>query len=69
MRKPETNIAFVTRLMKQGALEQAFILSAIDSYARLVKESAPIENGLIDGKSWQIVSECMLAALKGRSAA
>ena len=66
-RKPETNQAFVTRLMKQGVLEQAFIISAIDSYARLVKESAPIEHGLIDGRSWQIVADCMLASLKARN--
>jgi len=37
---PETNVEFVTRMMefsRQGALMQAFVLTAIERYAALVK--------------------------------
>lgn len=66
MRKPETNIAFVTRLMNEGILEQAFIISAIDSYARLVKESEPMQHSIIDGRAWQTVADRLLTALDNR---
>ena len=67
MKKPETNIAFVTRLMNEGILEQAFIISAIDSYARLVKErSETLPHSIIDGRAWQTVADRLLMALDNR---
>jgi hypothetical protein len=66
MKKPESNIAFVTRLMKHDALAQVFILSAIDVYARLVQESEPMEHGLIDGVAWKSVAESMSKELNNR---
>ena len=66
MRKPESNQAFIKRLAANNILKEAFILSAIDSYARLVTESEPMEHGLIDGIAWQQVAREILKDLAAR---
>ena len=67
MRKPETNKEFIARLAGyNNVLKEAFIISAIDSYARQVAESEPIEHGLIDGIAWQQVAREILKDLETR---
>lgn len=67
MRKPETNKEFIIRLAGyNNVLKEAFILSAIDSYARQVAESKPIEHGIIDGIAWQQIARDMLSTIAGR---
>ena len=66
MRKPETNIEFLKRIMSVDALKQAFIISAIDSYARHVAESEPIEHGFIDGCAWKDCAQQVLSDLANR---
>lgn len=67
MRKPETNLEFIARLAGyNNVLKEAFIISAIDSYARQVAESERIEHGLIDGAAWQQVAREILKDLETR---
>lgn len=69
MRKPETNKEFIIRLAGyNNVLKEAFIISAIDSYARQVAESEPMEHGLIDGVAWQQIARDMLATIANRGA-
>ena len=65
-RKTETNTAFVKRIMSRDILTEAFIIAAIDSYARHVAESEPIEHGFIDGAAWKARALSVVEELKNR---
>ncbi len=65
-RKPESNQAFIKRLADNNILKEVFIIAAIDSYARQVAESEPIEDGFIDGAAWQQVAREILKDLETR---
>jgi len=65
-RKPETNAAFVKRIMSQDSLMQMFVISALDVYARQILAAEPIEHGLLDGKAWKICAQSMIDELKAR---
>ena len=67
MKKPETNQAFVKRIMSHDILKEAFIIAAIDSYARHVAESEPIEHGFIDGRAWQQCAQAILDDMNART--
>lgn len=66
MRKPETNREFIARLAGYDPMRQAFIISAIDSYARQVAESEPMEHGFIDGVAWQQYAQAILRDIGAR---
>lgn len=66
MRKPETNLEFIARLAGHDPMRQAFIISAIDSYSRLVAESEPMEHGFIDGVAWQQYAQAILRDIGAR---
>lgn len=66
MRKPETNLEFIARLAGYDPMRQAFIISAIDSYARQVAESEPMEHGFIDGRAWQQYAQALLRDIGAR---
>ncbi|KQW61756.1 hypothetical protein [Variovorax sp. Root411] len=57
MNQPQTNVEFITDLMEHsnhGALIQAFVVHAIDRYARLVSAARPedLDTGLVSGHAW-----------------
>lgn len=69
MKKPETNVEFVTRLMEfspTGALSQMFIIAAIDNYSKAVAEDPPIEHSLINGEAWKRTAEWLQEELGSR---
>ncbi len=65
MKKRETNIEFITRLMdfsNQGALMQMFILQAVIYYSQKVEETdvSVFENTLVNGEAWKrCATECL----------
>jgi len=65
-RKPESNQAFIKRLAGNNILKEAFIISAIDSYAREIANSAPIEHGFINGEAWKACAQSVLDDLASR---
>lgn len=53
----QTNVEFITDLMehsRHGALIQAFVIHAIDQYARRVAVARPedLDTGLVSGHAW-----------------
>lgn len=69
MKKPETNIEIVTRMMTfspTGALSQMFIIAAIDNYSKAVAAAPPIEHGLINGEAWKRTAEWIQEELENR---
>ena len=65
--KPETNQAFIKRIMSHDILKEAFIIAAIDSYAREIANGAPIEHGFIDGKAWKACAQSVLDDMNARA--
>jgi hypothetical protein len=65
-RKPESNQAFIKRLAGNNILKEAFIISAIDSYAREIANGAPIEDGLIHSVTWRQCAREILNDLESR---
>ena len=74
-RKPETNQAFVKRIMSHDIMKQVFIIAAIDSYAREVANGAAIESelgenafdyGFISGAAWRQCAQSVLDDLASR---
>lgn len=69
MAKRRTNEELVSDLMNfgpAGALQQAFVLTAIEKYAQQCIAAGPeaFDSGLISGRAWIIAAEHMLAELK-----
>lgn len=57
MNPHQTNVEFITDLMehsRHGALIQAFVIHAIDQYARRVAAARPedLDTGLVSGHAW-----------------
>lgn len=55
--KPQTNVEIVTHLMeysRNGALIQAFVITALEKYASQVVEAGPenFDSGLLSGEAW-----------------
>ena len=67
MRKPETNQAFVKRIMAHDIMKEAFIIAAIDSYARQVSQSEPMAHGFIDGHAWKQCAQSILDDMNART--
>lgn len=65
-RKPESNQAFIKRLANNNILKEAFIIAAIDSYARQVADLEPVEDGLINGVTWRQCAREILKDLETR---
>ncbi len=69
-KRRETNEEFVVRLMNFGpfgAMQQIFILTAIENYAKAVVAAPPMEHGLIDGMTWKKCGEWLLKQQEERS--
>jgi len=54
---PSTNVEFVTELMEfsaHGALIQAFVMQALEQYARRVAETDPqaLDTPMVSGRAW-----------------
>mgnify|MGYP003583987259 CR=1 FL=1 len=54
---PSTNVEFVTELMEfsaHGALIQAFVMQALEQYARRVAETDPqtLDTPMVSGHAW-----------------
>lgn len=64
MKKRKTNVQMLTDLMEfseSGALMQAFIVNAIESYAKQTLKAGPWpENGVLSQEAWR---ECAREAL------
>lgn len=57
MNRRQTNVEFMVELMEysaHGALIQAFVLEALERYARTVAECAPqeLDTPLVSGQAW-----------------
>ena len=57
MRKPPTNVEFVTELMEfsaHGALIQAFVMQALEQYAKRVAAMTPeaLDTPMVSGHAW-----------------
>ena len=65
-RKPETNQAFVKIIMSHDIMKEAFIIAAIDAYAREIANSEPIEHGFINGEAWKACAQSVLDDLASR---
>lgn len=65
-RKPESNQAFIKRIMSHDIMKEVFILAAIDVYAREIANSAPIEHGFINGEAWKACAQSVLDDLASR---
>lgn len=69
MKKPETNIDFVKRLMNYsptGAMSQMFIIAAIDNYSKAIAEAPPMEHPMINGEAWKRTGEWIQEELEKR---
>ena len=66
MPKPMSNKQLLKRLAGDDFLSEVFILTAVESYAKQVLDSAPLEHGLINGDSWQQIAKDMLCAIDAR---
>lgn len=66
MKKPETNTAFVKRIMSDDLFKQMFVIAALDVYARQVLATEPMEHGFIDGVAWKKCAESVLSDLSAR---
>jgi hypothetical protein len=54
----DTNVEFVTKLMeysRRGALIQAFVIHALDSFSKRVAAGKPedFDNAMISGEAWR----------------
>ena len=69
MKKHETNVELVTRLMEvspTGAMSQIFIIAAIDNYSKAVAEAPPMEHSMINGDAWKRTAEWLQEELENR---
>ena len=68
---PSTNVEFVTELMEfstHGALVQAFVMQALEQYARRVAETDPeaLDTPMVSGHAWHGCALEVLRKLKQR---
>lgn len=69
MAERKTNTEFVTELMEYspyGALVQVFILTALESFSKVVIEEPPLDHPLISGEAWKGVAQDVLQKLHAR---
>ena len=66
MRKSENNVEFIARIMSGDFFQQAFVIAAVDSYARQIANSESTENGLINGDVWRSCAQDILKTLETR---
>ena len=66
MQKPISNSALIKRLANNDIMREAFILSAIDNYSRLVIDNDPIKHGLINGDYWLALAKDIQKELNAR---
>lgn len=69
IRKPKTNLSIVTDIMdfsRYGALSQAFVMVALESYSAAVAAGTEdeVSNGLIPSGVWKGVAEEVLGKLE-----
>ena len=74
MNERQTNVEFITELMdfpRSGPLMQAFVITALEKYAELVKrmpqdQRDKMDKGLVPYAPWEKCADEALAAVKGR---
>ena len=70
-KKPETNVAFVKRMMefsKYGPLAQLFVLDALEKWSNIIADTDPakVDSPLISGEAWVAVAKEIKSKLAER---